>query len=164
VELQYKGDDLSMVILLPRKEDGIGDLERALRPDSLANWLGSLKRQEIRLYLPRFRFASDFSLGETLHAMGMWSAFGPEADLSGMDGLRGFWIGAVLHKAFVEANERGTEAAGASAVIMTWGMRKQVYTPPVPTVRADHPFLFLIRDTVTGSVLFLGRVMDPTRA
>ena len=105
--------------------------------------------------LPRFKFTSKFSLPQVLSRMGMPSAFLPDkADFSGIDGQRDLYISAAFHQAFVEVNEEGTEAAAATGI----GMQ---FTSMPPSFIANHPFLFLIRDNVTGSILFLGRVVDP---
>jgi len=112
------------------------------------------------VYLPKFKQTSMFSLATTLEAMGMTDAFGGEADFSGMDGRkRSLHISAVVHKAFVDVNEEGTEAAAATAV----GVAANAVIPSQEPVifKADHPFVFLIQDKHTGSILFLGRVMDP---
>lgn len=116
---------------------------------------------EVRVHLPKFKMTCRFGLNDTLKAMGMTDAFDPgRADFSGMDGRRDLSISAALHKAFVEVNEQGTEAAAATAI----GMRATALPPPPIEFRADHPFLFLIRERQTGSILFLGRVTNPTVA
>jgi serpin B len=159
LELPYDGYDLSMIVLLPRKAEGIGALESELTPVNLAQWTKSLRERKIILFLPKFRLTCEFSLKETLVAMGMTDPFSGTADFSGMDGSHDLFISAVVHKAFVDVNEEGTEAAAATAVRM-----KRGYAPPkVPVFRADHPFVFLIRDKHNGSILFLGRVTDPTK-
>jgi serpin B len=113
--------------------------------------------------LPKFKSTSEFSLADTLKSLGMTDAFiYGQADFSGMDGRKDLFIGAVVHKAFVEVNEEGTEAAAATAVLMGFG-GAPTNPRPIPVFRADHPFLFLIRDNRSGGVLFLGRVMDPTK-
>lgn len=155
LELPYRGRDLSMLILLPEAMDGLPALEESLTPANLALWRGLLHSEELDVYLPRFTVTSFFSLKETLARMGMSTAFSAAADFSGMNGERNLFIQDALHKAFVNVNEEGTEAAAATAVI--------VGRTSVPgQFRADHPFLFLIRDNVTESILFLGRVVDPT--
>jgi serpin B len=114
---------------------------------------------EVDVVLPRFKMTGEFDLGDTLAAMGMPDALGRGADFSGMNGRTpDLFIAHVVHKAFVEVNEEGTEAAAATAVIMGRAVRIS------PLFRADHPFLFLIRDKATGSILFLGRVADPSAA
>ncbi len=160
LELPYVGDDLSMVVLLPREIDGLNALEDALTTENLSAWTERIWEQEVEVHLPRFKLSSSFNLGETLVAMGMNDAFG-DADFSGMTGERDLYISEVLHKAFVDVNEEGTEAAAATAVIMT----RMSLVDMGPTIfKADHPFIFLIRDKFSGSILFLGRVTDPTIA
>jgi len=161
LELPYTGDDLSMIVLLPRKTDGLAAIEAKLTTKNLAAWLGGLHQEEVEVFLPKFKITSQFSLAEKLAALGMTLAFTEKADFSGMDGQRDLYISAVLHKAFVEVNEEGTEAAAATAVVMTKTAIMEPSAPPV--FRADHPFLFLIRNKHTGSILFLGRVTDPTK-
>lgn len=160
LELPYAGGDLSMVALLPRKGDGLAGLEESLAVERLNKWLGRLRAQKVIIFLPRFEMTSQFDLNQVLGAMGMPNAFNPEAaDFSGMDGTRGLYLSAVLHKAFVEVTEEGTEAAGATGVAV--GVTSVVESLPV--FRADHPFLFLIRHNPSGSILFIGRVLDPTK-
>jgi serpin B len=106
---------------------------------------------------PKFTFTSEFSLADTLAAMGMPDAFSSAADFSGMDGTKTLYVSAVVHKAFVDVNEEGTEAAAATGV----GISRTSLPQRTPVFRADRPFLFLIRDRRSGSVLFLGRVADP---
>ena len=158
LELPYAGDDCSMLVLLPRDRDGLAGLEASLTPDSLTAWLRSERKRSVRVFMPRFKTTSQFGLGETLKTLGMVDAFDGKADFSGMDGSKWLQIGAVIHQAYVDVNEEGTEAAAATGVVM---MTKASFLPE-PTFRADHPFVFLIRDNRTQSVLFLGRVVDPT--
>jgi serpin B len=160
LELPYVGERLSMIVLLPKEKDGLPELEKQLTAANLRIWTWGLRKQKVKVFLPRFKMTSQFSLGKTLAAMGMPDAFSPnKANFSGMDGrLNWLYIGAVLHKAFVDVNEEGTEAAAATAVVMKIRMAAQP-----PTFRADHPFIFLIRENTTGSILFLGRVMDPSQ-
>ena len=120
-----------------------------------------MKSQRVELFLPRFKMESDFKLGDALSKMGMPDTFGLEADFSGLDGTRNLYISAVFHKAWLDVNEEGTEAAAATAA--TVAMRAAPKRPPAPPpiFRADHPFIFCIRDTRSGSLLFLGRLADP---
>lgn len=155
LELPYVENELSMVVLLPKKMDGLAELEDSLTADNLKEWLGSLREQRVNVYLPKFKITSEFRLDKTLKSMGMTDAFSPEADFSGMTGDTDLFISAVLHKAFVDVNEEGTEAAAATGVVM------EMCVSPVLFFRADHPFIFLIRDTRSGSILFLGRLMNP---
>lgn len=163
VSIPYKGKSLSMVILLPRSADGLPALERQLTPQTLKGWLAKLDTQqprEIELFLPKFKVESGYDLVSPFRKMGMTDAFSPsEADFTGM----GEWpkgkvfIGQITHKAVVEVNEEGTEAAAATAVEM---VTKSM--PYYPVFRADHPFLYIIRDNRSGVILFMGRLADPT--
>jgi serine protease inhibitor len=158
LELPYVGDDLSMIVLLPTQVGGLAELEEALTPETLEKWTSHVREQEVIVFLPRFKMKSSFRLDATLMSMGMRDAFNGRADFSGMDGGKGgLYIAAVIHKAFVDVNEEGTEAAAATAVVMEL---RGLPLPP-PTFRADHPFIFLIRENRTGSILFLGRVVNP---
>ena len=156
LELPYAGNDLSMVVLLPREIDGLADLEERLTVENLGRWTKHLRQREVQVFLPRFEITFPARLSGILTSMGMVDAFG-DADFSGMDGTKALQIAEVLHKAFVAVNEEGTEAAAATAVIM----RPRGMPSPPPVFRADHPFVFLIRENSTGSILFLGRVEIP---
>ena len=161
LELPYVGDDLSMVVLLPREPDGLKGVEDLLNPQTLDRWLAQAREQKVAVSLPKFKMSAQFSLAKPLAEMGMTDAFSPNANFSGMDGERDLFISAVVHKAFVDVNEEGTEAAAATGVVMR--MNAVMMPRPTPIFRADHPFIFLIRDTRSGSILFLGRLVDPTR-
>jgi serpin B len=163
LDLPYAGKRLSMTILLPKRHDGLPELEKQLDTGKLGQILSSLGTQrEVEVYLPRFRLEMQqpYSLNGPLQTLGMKKAFSAEqADFSGMHtGPERLFISHVLHKAFVEVNEEGTEAAAATAVVV--GVTSVRPSPPV--FRADRPFLFLIRDRQTGSILFLGRLVDPS--
>ncbi|MBI5684280.1 MAG: serpin family protein [Verrucomicrobia bacterium] len=161
LEMPYAGDDLSMLVLLPKKTGGLAALENSLTPANLAKWTQSMSSPEVRVYLPKFKMTCRFGLNDTLKAMGMGDAFDPgRADFSGMDGGRNLFISAALHKAFVEVNEQGTEAAAATGI----GIALTSLPAPPIEFRADHPFLFLIREKSTDSILFIGRVTNPTVA
>jgi len=157
LELPYAGDALSMLVLLPRERADLPALEEALTHAALAQWTSGLASREVAVTLPKFKLTCQFTLGKVLQEMGMGDAFGPAADFSGMTGRRDLYISAVIHKAFVDVNEEGTEAAAATAVVMRLTGLPQ---PPV-VFRADHPFLLLIRHKPSGSILFMGRVADP---
>lgn len=161
VELPYVGEYLSMLLLLPRRIEGIEKLEESLSIENLNFWRNSLEERKVIVFLPKFTINSKFNLGETLKAMDMVDAFVPgKANFAGMDG-RPDWLyfSEVIHQAFVEVNEQGTEAAAATAVVVGG---TGLGPPPPPTFRADHPFLFLIQEKRTGSILFIGRVTEPT--
>ncbi|MDQ7781194.1 MAG: serpin family protein, partial [Planctomycetota bacterium] len=157
LELPYVSEELAMDILLPRNPDGLGELEAKLTADALAGWLSGLRAAEVVVAIPKFTMTRDFNLSGVLGKMGMPSAFTGEADFSGMNGKEhDLFISAVLHKAFVEVNEEGTEAAAATVVVVrATSVRERL------TFRADHPFVFLIRDLRSGSILFMGRVVNP---
>ena len=159
LEMGYAGGDMAMTILLPRRKDGLPGLEKGLDAAALRQWTGRLRSRKVRVYLPKFSMTTQFQLKPVLAAMGMPEAFtANRADFSGMDGTRELFIHEVIHKAFVDVNETGTEAAAATGIVV--GVT--AVPPPPPVFRADRPFLFLIRDTRSGAVLFAGRVNDPS--
>ncbi len=151
--------DLSMTIILPQKAHGLAAVEELLSSRTLNGWLALLESRPLVVYLPRFRVSMQLALKETLAAMGAGIAFGPSADFSGIDGTKRLSISEVVHKAFIDVNERGAEAAAATGAII--GLTSDT-PPPVPVFRADQPFLFMIRDGRSGSILFLGRLSNPT--
>ena len=162
LELTYAGGDLSMVVLLPAETNSFKEFEKSLTAENLGLWLGRLSNQKVEVSFPKFKLTQEFSLNDTLSAMGMSDAFKLAADFSGMDGARDLFISAVVHKAFVDVNEEGTEAAAATGVTVVASAAP--FEPMnIPVFRADHPFVFLIRDVHSGSVLFLGRVTDPEK-
>jgi len=170
VDLDYKGGDLAMLVLLPDRREGLQDLEARLSPTMLEDCVAGLAVREIELYLPRFKITwGTVDLRPTLSALGASLPFDRDrADFSGINGYRppheeALFISAVFHKAFTEVNEEGTEAAAATSVIMHVFGRSSRPPPPIPVFRADHPFLYAIRDHQSGVVLFLGRVGDPTQ-
>ena len=163
VELPYRGLELSMVILLPRRIGALGQLEQKLSPAFLASQIAQMKEQAVEIFLPKFKLESGFHLENTLTKMGMSDAFGGRADFSGLNGARDLCISAVLHKALAEVNEEGTEAAAVTTVAETAMELDENSPPPPPVFRADHPFIFLIRDTRSGSILFIGRLTDPSQ-
>jgi len=163
LELPYRGNSLSMLVVLPNQQMGLTGLQRLLSLEELRKWEGQLSSQKVDVYLPKFHGDSKLGLNEVLASMGMQDAFdASRADFSGMDGRVGWlYISQVIHQAFIDVEERGTEAGAATAVIMS---RSTAFGPTSSPVefRADHPFLFLIRENSTGSILFLGHVVDPT--
>ncbi len=161
LELPYAGRDLSMVVILPGPGRSISDLEKKITIENFFLWKQSMSEKEVEVFLPRFRITwGSFSLVEALKSLGMVDAFSDtKADLSGMDGSPDLYITDVLHKAFIDVNEEGTEAAAATAVIV--GL-KSIPAPP-EVFRADRPFIFIIQENSTGSILFMGRVSDPSK-
>ena len=158
IELPYDGQELSMVIFLPTPGQFTA-FEEAMTYQMISNILAQKNgNQYIALTMPKFEFESEFGLKETLMAMGMVEPFQDSADFSGMSTQSDLHIDDVVHKAFVSVDEAGTEAAAASAVIVG-----ETSMPPEPViVTLDRPFIFLIRDIQTGTILFIGRVMNPS--
>jgi len=161
--MPYSGKTLSMVIILPRAVDGLAALEKKLTAETLTQWLAEADKQperEAQVSVPRFQLATSYDLIEPFKALGIKDAFMPSvADFRGMGWKKGeLWIGQIKHKAFVDVNEEGTEAAGATAVEF-----EAESAVRLPLFRAVHPFLFVIRDHATGSILFVGRLSDPTK-
>jgi serpin B len=160
VELPYADGSVSMIVLLPKTPDGIQSLERELSAGRLTEWQRALKRLEVFVLLPRFKATCKFGLNAPLASMGMADAFSDtRADFSGMDGQpHRLAISTVVHQAFVEVNEDGTEAAASTAVAMA---ATAVLAKP-RVFCADHPFVFLIQEKRTNSILFVGRLCDPS--
>jgi serpin B len=165
IQLNYASNELfSMVILLPTQMDGWGQLEQQLSPAFLSNVLAQMTPQYVKIYLPRFTLGSYFSLAATLGGMGMPDAFTPGvADFSGIDGMEDLFITFIYHKAWGQVNEAGTQAAAATVTGVGTAAEGggPSESPPIHVFRADHPFLFFIRDNQSGSLLFLGRLADP---
>ncbi len=157
LSLPYKGEELAMLILLP-KQNEIGQLEESLILEKLETYRQSLQPREIDLFLPRFKLETKYFMKEDLAEMGMPIAFSMDADFSGMTGNKDLFISEVIHQAFVEVNEEGTEAAAATAVIM----KESAMMIDKPVFRADRPFFFLIEHSETGAILFMGRVNNPS--
>jgi serpin B len=151
--LPYAGEgNLSMLVLLP-KDGNLSIAEEALDAENLADLRDSLTRWRVDVFFPKFTFEEEYGLPKTLAAMGMPTAFTGAADLSGMDGTHDLFVTGVFHKAFIDVNEEGTEAAAATGVASGAGLPR--------VFRADHPFVFLILDDDTGVILFMGRVACP---
>jgi serpin B len=159
LELRYADTGMAFDVLLPKILVGFPELEKSLTPEDLTGWLGHLTNRNVQVSLPKFRAESEFSLGKALSIMGMPTAFADQADFSGIDSNRDLAISEVVHKAFVDVSEQGTEAAATTGI----AVRATALRMPEQVVvfRADHPFVFLIRDTRTQVVLFIGRLMNP---
>lgn len=157
VELPYDGRELSMLVILP--DQGQFDaFEGKLSGQALENITGNIRNKEVDLSMPKFTYRSSFGLGQALTALGMENAFLPGvADFSGMDGQKDLYIQDVVHQAFVAVDENGTEAAAATGVVVG------ITSIPVEIIKMEinRPFVFVIRDIGTGTVLFAGRVMNP---
>ncbi|MDP7019921.1 MAG: serpin family protein, partial [Pirellulaceae bacterium] len=176
VELPYKGEDISMVVIAPNKATGLVEIEARLTSANLNRWVGQLSERDTHVHLPKFKMETKYTLGDadnpaTLQHMGMVRAFEPPrengdgADFSGLnestDPADWLYISKVFHKAFLDVNEAGTEAAAATAVSSPLGGVPEK-VPFTPSFRADRSFVFAIREKSTGSVLFLGRMVKPT--
>ncbi|MCK9205100.1 MAG: serpin family protein [Bacteroidales bacterium] len=160
IEMPYKGDKASMVIFLPVKNNGMAEFEKSFNDKYYQEIIGSLQPNDVRLSLPKFQANFKINLETTLSQMGMPLAFSAVgADFSGMTGKRDLFISKVIHQAFINVDEKGTEAAAATAVTMKCTSAR----PPsdLKDFDADHPFIFLIKDNATGAILFMGKIMDP---
>lgn len=172
IELPYKGENLSMVILLPKAKT-LDLLEEELSADTLADWKNLMRERKVDIFVPKFRLETDYDLKDTLKLLGINDAFKEwEAKFTKLydhEKLQeqcypescNIFISKVLHKAFVEVNEEGTEAAAATAVIFEVVITSVRIPEPTPQFRADHPFIFLIQERTTGNILFMGKVANP---
>ncbi|MAH43302.1 proteinase IV [archaeon] len=157
LELPYEGEEISMMVILP-KTGKMPLVESNFTSDNLELWKNSMTDQKVTIYLPKFKFKTNYFMVPTFKDMGMVSAFrAPPADFSGLDGTKTLKIQEIIHQAFVEVNEEGTEAAAATAVVI--GKESASINP---IFKADRPFIFIIQEKSTGAILFLGKVMDPT--
>jgi len=160
LEMPYaheSGSELAMLVLLP-VGDNLTAAEEVLDAEKIADLRQSLVRERVNVSFPKFTLDTEYSLPGPLAAMGMPTAFSMDADFSGMDGTENLFVSGVVHKAFVDVNEEGTEAAAATGVVV--GI-KSARPETVPVFRADHPFVFLITEKDSGTILFVGRVVNP---
>jgi len=159
LELPYQGEKISMVLLLPKEGSSeLRALEQSLTLTQLAHWKSELHNQTVNIQIPKFKLESMYTLNEILEDMGMPAAFNPHlANFSGITDTERLYISSAIHKAFVNVNEEGTEAAAATGIV--FGI-ESVHEYPV--FKADHPFIFIIQDNETGNILFMGKVLDPT--
>ena len=160
VSLPYKRNKLSMVILLPANETLMPSLIQSMNLDNLDYWMGQMTNKNVeQLAIPRFSFEAYFDLGETLQNMGILKVFTDDADLSGMTGKKDLKVSKVVHKAFIEVNEEGTEAAAATGVV---AVEKSAMPEKIPTrFIADHPFIYIIKDNTHNNILFMGVLHNP---
>lgn len=160
LSMPYKGDRLSMLVLLPRND--LSSLERSLTMEEMNRWQEEMQNEMVYVYMPKFKIEAEYDLKPQMKELGVELAFDPDyADLSGIADVKpnNLYIGFATHKAFVDVNEEGTEAAAATAIGVELSS-----APTNPTIfRADHPFVFLIKDNETGLILFMGRVSDPSQ-
>lgn len=157
IELPYAGDKISMVIILPNVNQSIDEAARNFTADSLEKILSGFTNQSITISIPKFKLSTGYQLKQTLSSMGMPLPFSDNADFLGMSSKKDLKISDVFHKAFIDVNEEGTEAAAASGVVIAM---KSVINDKF--FIANRPFMFLIRDKVSGTILFMGRITDPT--
>jgi serpin B len=159
LSMPYKGDRLSMLVLLPKND--LGSLEESLTLEDLSSWQEKMQNDIVYVYMPKFKLEAEYDLSSQMKELGVELAFDSDhADLSGIADIKpnNLYVGFATHKAFVDVNEEGTEAAAATAIGV-----ETTSAPANPTVfRADHPFVFLIQDNETGLVLFMGRLSDPS--
>jgi serpin B len=161
LELPYRGEEMSMLVFLPKARDGLPAFERELSGAALNGWIEELRTAEpkvVDLALPKIELSTRYDLPAPLKEMGMRLVYTDSADLSGVTAAEALLIDRAIHQTFLLVDEKGTEAAAATAITM-----RPVSAPPTPQVRfhADHPFFFLIRDNRSGAVLFMGRIEAP---
>lgn len=159
LSMPYAGERMSMLVLLPKNE--IESLERSLTAEQISDWKENLMEREVMAFVPKFKLETEYDLPQIMKELGMKLVFdGDSADLSGIANIPPrLFVTTAVHKAFVDVNEEGTEAAAATGI----GIGETSAGPELPIFRADHPFIFLIQDDKTGLVLFMGKVTDPTK-
>jgi serpin B len=159
IEIPYSKGKMSMLVILPKDNAGFNRLKKEISLDFYKKINSALVSKKVKLYLPKFKTTSEFELSDMLKQMGMPEAFSDKADFSGMTGTKDLKISKVIHKAFVEVNETGTEAAAATAVVMR--VKSMPMAPP--EFKADHPFMFIIKENTENSILFAGNIYNPTK-
>jgi len=158
LKMPYDGDKLSMLVLLPNENDGLDTLEESLSIENLNLWREQLTTQQVEVFMPKFNLETTYDLKTSLSKMGMPTPFSEGIANFGGIAPVSLYISQAVHKAFVDVNEEGTEAAAATVIVIT----EESYKPPPPVFRADHPFVFLIQDDSTGNILFIGRMINPS--
>ena len=162
LEMRYIGGKYSMVVLLPNQRNGLVDLEKQLNHQSLENWVSTLQNKEVEVFFPKFELDCNLSLDNFLSDLGMPLAFNNDADFSGITkNHRKIKLRKAIQKSFIKVDEEGTEAV---TLTMTYGVPGGItrQKAPPPIFRADHPFIFIIRERTTSSILFIGRVTNPS--
>jgi len=167
LEMLYKDEDISMLIILPRNNMSepygpraqtydFSEVEATLTAEKITKWRSQLKKEQVKVFFPKYKFDTDYDLGESLKKLGMPSVFiQGTADLSGMDGSNELYLDKALHKAYIDVDEEGTEAAAITFLRMAGAALS-------PEFYVDHPFIFIIQERETGLILFMGRVMNPS--
>lgn len=157
IELPYSGDSVAMLVILPNEINGVSQLEQMINTEMMSQWIMSLENTTVKVSIPKFILSQHFELKEVLSKLGISDLFEPGvADLSGLSSVESLYVSHVIHKAHVDVNERGTEAAAASGVVM---QKRSLDMPP--EFYADHPFLFVIYHKSSNAILFIGRVKTP---
>ncbi|XP_043926672.1 neuroserpin [Protopterus annectens] len=156
LEMPYEGDEMSMMIVLPRQEVPLATLEPLIKSQLMEEWAATVRKQKVEVYLPRFKVEQTTDLKTALEGLGVREMFTKAADFSGLTGKKELFVAKAVHKAYLEVNEEGSEAAAVSGIIHSSRML-ELY----PQVIADHPFFFLVRNRKTRTILFMGRVMHP---
>jgi serpin B len=159
VEIPYTGQKQSLLIILPKERYGLKDVEKVFEQKSLTEYFNKMIARRVNLSIPKFKTEATYDLKNNLSKMGMPVAFTNNADFSGITGEKSLAIDKIIHKAYIDVNEEGTEAAAATAV----SMRKTSAMLDEVKCKADHPFIYLIRDNQTGTILFIGRLMNPNQ-
>ncbi len=159
LELEYEGSDFSMLIVLPAENINLNEFMKNFDALAFAETINILEKQEVQVYLPSFKVRSKFDLEKLLAAMGMPDAFSNRADFSNMTPLNDLKIDKVIHEAFIDVHEEGTEAAASTAVVII--RKSAMVDPPANIFRADRPFFYLIRENQSNSILFMGKVVNP---
>ena len=159
LELDYEGSDFSMLVFLPAENKDIDGFIRDFNAATFAQTIEKLEKQEVQVYLPSFKVRSKFDLEKLLATMGMPDAFSNRADFSNMTPLNDLKIDKVIHEAFIDVHEEGTEAAASTAVVII--RKSAMVDPPANIFRADRPFFYAIRENASNSILFMGKVLNP---
>jgi len=159
LELPYAGNNFSMIVILPNSNNPLDEITKMLTNDLLADIQRELGKQEVTISIPKFKLSNGYQLKELLSTLGMPQPFTDDANFTGMTTVNNLKISDVFHKAFIEVNEQGTEAAAATAVVVATKSIQRVQS-----FIANRPFLFLIKEKSTGTILFMGRVVDPTKS
>ncbi|XP_070801490.1 neuroserpin [Pituophis catenifer annectens] len=156
LEIPYEGDEFSMMIVLSRQEVPLATLEPLVKAQLIEEWATSVKKQKVEVYLPRFTIEQEIDLKDALKGVGITEVFSQSADLTAMSDNKELYLSKAVHKSILEVNEEGSEAAAASGMIAISRMAV-LY----PQIIVDHPFFFVVRNRITGTIIFMGRVMHP---
>jgi len=163
LELSYKDSELSMFVFLPKDKKGLAEVEKTFICDSFKEWLSKLEPKEVVVSFPKFKLADTFELQKTLMGLGIKDAFSQAtADFTKVSDEKEIFLSQVIHKTYIDVDEEGTEAAAVTVIAMAAGARPRPPENEEPKIFiADHPFLFVIRHNKIGTILFVGRVVNP---